>query len=174
MKFPVTRRWMMLGSALALSLMAAGWLDAGGTDSGEVIEVVEPVRVPAPNVKAKPEGAPQEALIDLHLEQSRRQENGQSVKDLFPSKSWYVPPPSPEPLSPPSPSAPPLPFLYLGKMMQEGGLTVFLSKQDRNYAAKEGDVIDGTYRVDSIKGALMELTYIPLDLKQTMHIGEQN
>lgn len=173
MKLSITRRWKLLGSALALSLTAVGWLNAGDKEP-EVIETVKPARAPMPSVKTRSEGPPQEALTDIRLEKLRRQESGQDVKDVFTSKTWYVPPPQPKPEPPPPPSAPPLPFLYLGKMMHEGSLTVFMSKQDRNYAVKAGDVIDSTYRVDSIKGSLMELIYIPLDMKQTMHIGEQN
>lgn len=174
MKLSILRRWKLLGSALALSLLAAGWLNAGDKDAAEVIEAVKPARMPASTAKTKTEGLQQESSVDIRLEKLRRQESGQSVKDVFTSKTWYVPPPPSKPEPPPPPSAPPLPFVYLGKMVQEENPIVFMSKQDRNYAVKEGDVIDATYRVDSIKGSLMELTYIPLDMKQTMHIGEQN
>jgi hypothetical protein len=116
----------------------------------------------------------QEALMDIRAKGSHRHDARQEVRELFAVKSWYVAPPPPQPAPPPPPSAPPLPFVYLGKMVNEGKTTVFLTKQDRNYAIKEGDVVDGTYRIDSIKGSTIDLVYIPLDTKQTMAIGEQN
>jgi hypothetical protein len=63
----------------------------------------------------------------------------------------------------------------MGKMMQQGEKSsVFLAKQDRIYIVSEGDAVDMSYRVDSIAPPLMTLTYLPLDIKQTMQIGETN
>ena len=70
--------------------------------------------------------------------------------------------------------APALPFTYVGKLVEEGKLTVFLSNQDRNYTVKEGDVIDETYHVDVLQAPTMTLTYLPLKIQQTLQIGEAN
>lgn len=80
----------------------------------------------------------------------------------------------PQNRSPPPPAAPPLPFTYLGKLVEEGVLTVFLTRQDRNYVIKAGDVIDGTYRVDTINPSTLTLTYLPLDIKQSMSLGDSH
>jgi hypothetical protein len=75
----------------------------------------------------------------------------------------------------PAPTAPPLPFVYVGKMIEQGKTpTVFLERQARIYVVHEGDAIDSNYRVDAINVPLMTLTYIPLDIKQTVQIGEAN
>lgn len=89
---------------------------------------------------------------------------------LFGSKSWYVPPPSVSAsnLPPPPPSAPPLPFVFLGRMIDKGEVTVFLSKNGQQYTAKVNDVLDDTYRVDSITAGNAVLTYIPLNIQQTL------
>lgn len=73
----------------------------------------------------------------------------------------------------PAPVAPPLPFVYMGKILDHGQLSVFLSREEKPYIAKTGDVLDGTYRVDSIRPPLMELTYLPLSQKQSLNIGEE-
>ena len=72
--------------------------------------------------------------------------------------------------------APPLPFVYVGKMKEQGsnGYMVFLERQNRVYAVRQGDAIDSNYRVDSIKAPLMTLTYLPMKTKQTLQIGEAN
>lgn len=171
---PISTRWKFLGGLLVLSLIAAGWTAIHESETSEVVEAVKPVRTAPPRVRTSSEKQRAEPLLDIPLEKLRRQEAAKDVKEVFPSRSWYVPPPPAKPEPAPPPSAPPLPFIYLGKMVEDGKPTVFIANQDRNYTVKEGDVIDSTYRVDAIKGALMELTYIPLDMKQTMQIGERN
>jgi hypothetical protein len=73
-----------------------------------------------------------------------------------------------------APTAPPLPFKYIGKLGDDGQYTVFLSAQNKNYAVKLGDTVIQTYRVDEIKPPVMILTYLPTNTKQNMQIGEAN
>ena len=37
---------------------------------------------------------------------------------------------------------------------------------------KSGDVIENTYRVEKVMAPTMTLTYLPLNMKQTLYIGE--
>jgi hypothetical protein len=74
----------------------------------------------------------------------------------------------------PEPSAPALPFKYLGQMVENGEVTLFLSLNDRNIVAKPGDTIDDLYRVESIQGGVVEFTYLPLKQKQTLPVGERS
>lgn len=92
---------------------------------------------------------------------------------LFESKSWYVPPPAPKVTAPvyvppPQPTAPTLPFTFIGRMLDGTEITVFLSKGDRRYTVKEKDVLDDTYRVDKITEGEAVLTYLPLNTQQTL------
>jgi hypothetical protein len=170
---PMTPRSKFLGGALALSLAATGWLSARENGAVEVAEAVPSSR-PAQALKPDAPPAGSAATPDLQLERLLRREAGQGITDLFAAKTWQAPAPQlkSEPVA--APSAPPLPFVYLGKMAYEGDVTVFVARQDSNYAVHEGDVLDGTYKVDAIKGSLMTLIYLPLNIKQTMHIGDQN
>ena len=93
---------------------------------------------------------------------------------MFAGKSWYVPPPPPPPAPPSPPAPPPLPFTYLGKLLEGERSVVFLTNLDRNYTVKSGDVIENTYRVEEIRVPMMTLTYMPLNMKQTLYIGEAN
>lgn len=96
--------------------------------------------------------------------------------DIFASKSWYVPPPPPpppKPVPPPPPTAPPLPFAFMGSYQEpEGRLILFLTKGDRLYTVSPGDVIDGIYRVEEVAAGQLGLTYLPLNIKQSMTIGD--
>jgi len=161
------QRWTVLIALLGLTLSAAAWV-------GQKDEAAEPVRaahpVPAQSV-APPARDKTEAVTDLKLNKLQRETKDEVPADLFEAKSWYVPPPPPKPLPPPPPSAPPLPFAYMGKLIEDGQLTVFLTKQERNYVVKAGDTIDGMYKVEALTPSMMTLVYLPLNIKQTLMIG---
>lgn len=74
-------------------------------------------------------------------------------------------------LPPPIPTAPPLPFTYIGKVIEEGKPTVFVSKQQKNYYLKGGEVLEGTYRVDKVESDRVVFVYIPLETEQVMTTG---
>ena len=95
---------------------------------------------------------------------------------LFSSKSW-TPPPSiarPALLPPPPPAAPPLPFTYLGKQTTGGKTEVFLANGDKVVIAREQDVIQNTYRVESIRPTTLSMVYLPLNEIQWLSIGVTN
>ncbi len=132
----------------------------------------EQTAVPAP--KARP------SLTDevKRIQRERLACVAEPVKsaDIFASKSWYVPPPPPpppKPVPPPPPTAPPLPFAFMGSYQEpDGRLILFLTKGDRLYTVSPGDVIDGMYRVEEVVAGQLGLTYLPLNIKQSMTIGD--
>jgi hypothetical protein len=92
--------------------------------------------------------------------------------DAFATRSWTPPPPPPQPEPPPpAPVAPALPFTFIGKSLEEGTWEVYLAKGERAYVVHDHDVVDGSYRVESIKPPLMTLTYLPLGQVQQLNIG---
>ena len=169
-----TNRGWFLAAALAGSVAAAGWV--GGQE-----EDARPARKPAVADSDAQRPAAQEppAAVDpepgaIDLEKLERRAFAVDSGDLFPTRSWQPPPPPPEKRPPPKPQAPPLPFQFFGRYIEDGRTTVFLSQQDRTIVAKAGDTIDGAYRVDEINAAAVVLTYLPLKQKQTLPIGAIN
>ncbi|MNZ99389.1 hypothetical protein D3C78_1187100 [compost metagenome] len=79
----------------------------------------------------------------------------------------------PAPVAPPPATAPPLPFEFVGKLDDAQRLRVFLTRGEKIYTVTVGDVIDGTYRVERIKGDEMVLTYLPLNVTQTLSVGDR-
>jgi hypothetical protein len=73
--------------------------------------------------------------------------------------------------APPPPMAPPLPFVYMGRLAEEQNTTVFLVMGDRNLVVKPGDVIDNTYKIEEVGESAMVLTYLPMNQRQTLPIG---
>lgn len=98
---------------------------------------------------------------------------------VFGSQNWNPPPPPPPSAAtlaqnaapPPEPSAPPLPFTYLGKANEAGIWEVYLARADKTYIVKHQSVIDGVYRVEAIRPPTLTLTYLPLNQVQTLQIG---
>lgn len=155
-----------------------------GDNAPVVVPVVRPVAQPDPRQTRLP--APLAALrtvstpdFDPAVETGTpTTEPDQPVAtSLFAAKTWVVPPPplppQPEP-PPPSPSAPPLPFRLLGKLDDAKTVKAFLQKGEQVYTVSVGDVIDGTYRVDSIKTGQMILIYLPLSIPQTLTGGGES
>lgn len=76
-------------------------------------------------------------------------------------------------MPPPVPTAPPLPFIYLGKMTDGMIVTIFVSQNGRNLALKGGEIIDGLYEVKSIDPQRVVFEYIPLKLEQILLVWGQ-
>ncbi len=61
-----------------------------------------------------------------------------------------------------------LPFAFAGRMIDGKEVTLFLSKDNRQFLAKVNDVIEGAYRVDKIDNMNAVLTYLPTNTQQTL------
>jgi hypothetical protein len=63
--------------------------------------------------------------------------------------------------------APALPFRYIGKMIDNGQLAVFLQNGNESYSAMEGERV-GDYRIDKITENEIRFTYLPKKTKLTL------
>ncbi len=165
---PVNRRLALLLLALAGS---AGLVLSGGPATQT--EVVQPSRSAAPSqlpaMSAEPANASTGETTVLAL---RPREASPDIAQAFPSRDWAPPPPPPPPPAPPpKPTAPPLPFVAIGKKWEDGQWQVFLGRNEETFVVKTGDTFDGRYRVDSIAPPSMTLIYLPLKARQTLTIG---
>lgn len=78
-----------------------------------------------------------------------------------------APPPPPQPVAaaPSAPAvvvAPPVPYRFAGRVRKGAEEEFLLSKGDLIFPVKEGETLDGTYRVVAVKAEGIELTYLPL------------
>jgi len=97
---------------------------------------------------------------------------------LFAPHSWYVPPPPPPPPPPvaagppPKPTAPPLPYQFMGTFSSAGEApTVFLTHGDVVFSVHVGDTLENTYSVDKLEGGQLYLTYKPLNIQQQLSVS---
>jgi len=133
-------------------------------NGGGVVEAMEP-RLPSGRAPASRATEPI-TLLEL---KPRRVASERTT--LFASTTW-TPPPKPAAVAPaPPPAAPPLPFTYIGKRLEDGAWQVYVSRGDQTLIMREQQTIDGTYRIDAVKPPQMILTYLPMNEQQTMSIG---
>ncbi|MGQ0544176.1 MAG: hypothetical protein ACT4P3_02445 [Betaproteobacteria bacterium] len=72
------------------------------------------------------------------------------------------------------PAAPPLPFAYLGKVIEGGKVEIWLSRGGELLAVAPGDRIGADYRLDAAEGDTLAFTYLPLGQRQTMDLPKVN
>ena len=175
MSLSPAKRKIALGVALAATLGATVWVGEQDDAAPELVAQA----APRPAVEPASRPAPRASVPAITRAGLKREISREPVPDVFAAKSWYVPPPPPKyvppppPPPPPAPVPPPLPFGYLGKLVDHGEITVFVVFKGRNLAVKANEVIDSTYRIDSVDARSMVLTYLPLDMKQTLSLGER-
>lgn len=165
---PPRRRWV-LGIALAATLAATLWVSQDGGIESEAGAAAGALpagpRLPS---RRDPAMEPDE----LRLGKLTRRAATDPTQNAFANRTWTVPAPA-ERQAPPAPSAPPMPFTYLGKMQEgdTGAITVYLVQGEQAYSVRKGDMIDNTWRVESINADQMVLTYLPMATRQTISFG---
>ena len=174
---------LFLGTCVVVAAIPEFWTDTSDTvvvsDTRTENGIPPSLQATAPTVVTKP--APMAEDHRRASDQIPRSATSKVViKDIFGVKSWAPPPPkvvarapapAPLPPPPPAPSAPPLPFKYLGKLDDATTLKAFLNRGDKVYVVTVGEIIDNTYRVESIKAGQMTLIYMPLNIPQTLSVG---
>jgi hypothetical protein len=121
-----------------------------------------PAREPAARVETR---LPADEDIDVAKLEARVDE-GAKVDAFAPRNfSPVIPPPAAQ--APAKPVAPPLPFRYVGKMLDGDKLAVFLMNGNESLAVAAGDRV-GDYRVEKITDAEILFTYLPLKTKQSL------
>ena len=175
---------------LALVGAAALLLFGDRTPGGEIVEPVARRGAPssssvaAPSARAQAGAKPDVAIARLVPRAQLVGEAGDASfgagagEGVFLGQNWN--PPAPQPTAaeraaanaPPPPAvAPPVPFNYFGKAVQDGAWEVYLARGDKTYIARNHSVIEGAWRVDRITPPLLTMTYLPLNQVQQINIG---
>ncbi len=95
---------------------------------------------------------------------------GEPRAALFGSHTWQPPAPKVG-AAPAAPAVPAMPYRFAGKLLQEGKLQVFLAKGDEVVPIRQGETLDGAYRVESIGEAQITLLYLPLKHKESIPVN---
>lgn len=163
---------------IGMAIGCAGWI----VMMPDTSQTIEPARGTAarPSTHA-PRAAPSTRKSPTESASFRMADR--IVKDttaaaLFSAQSWYIAPPAPPPAPvvaqpPPVPTAPPLPFAFMGSYRADGTATYFLTAGDRVYDVKIGDTLDNTYSVDGVRSGQLLFTYMPLKIQQSLAVGDE-
>ncbi len=173
------QRWLILGSLLAATVGAGLWLD---DEAPEAANTPRARRVPKPAAEAStaalpaslalapPDAAEQTDENESDEDIDKGKDDADSLIDPFRPATWYVAPPPPPPEKP---RAPRLPFKYLGRLVEDGSIRVFLSDQDRHLIVKSGEVVNGSYKVEKISDGQIVFVYLPLKERQILPTGSE-
>jgi len=156
------RQWFM-GGVLILTLGAVAWVNQFENSDVEANIASEPRTSARHNsTSATATRTPRPAQLPRYSD---------SVKDIFATPVTSQPLLQiPQEIV--APEAPPLPFTYLGRVVENGSEAIFLATAQQNYMARSGDVLESHYRIDSIGNGQVVFTYLPLEIVQTLEIGE--
>lgn len=166
-----------VGISVAAIVMTAASVDGDGAAKTAQVGTKQPAKPDSSRVVGRKQSPSEAAHVELDRLARRLQQKDREaeVGNVFSATSWVVPPPPPPPVKPappPPPTAPPLPFTYLGRYEESPAVIIMLVKGDRIYTVSEGDVIENTYRIERVAAGMVELTYLPLNIKQSISTGE--
>ncbi|CAG0996053.1 hypothetical protein MTYP_02563 [Methylophilaceae bacterium] len=155
--------------ALALTLAATLWMSATEEAASPDAGIAAP-----PRAKKARTAAPMPQGIELNMDALRRVPLDEPPGNLFNTGIADAEPVemAPVPVEPVA-EVPPLPFVYAGKLEEDGRYIVFLTSGGKNYSVQAGDVID-QWQVKSVRPPQMILSYLPLKSEVPLMIGEVN
>lgn len=183
------------GFALVAMLLAAWFAPAPQDDSVALTARVAQV-MPAPHQQgasaaiALPKDSVLGSVVSQNSEKSvaavqvlkirDRSDSENEGQSIFSKAAWESASPDvnapptqtllPQPL-PESPSAPALPFQFMGRYEEGGKSIVFLLQADQSWVVREGDTFAETYKVEQIASNVIHLRYLPLNEVQVLDIG---
>lgn len=169
-------RWSILLPCLA----GAAWLVATADAPPTAESLSLPVRTVQTHARqavgrALADASPlvaSDALVPRALLYPLRAPDHATARDPFSPRSWTRPAVAVS-AAPSGPSGPPpVPYTVLGKKQEGEAWEVFLGRGERTLLARRGEVLEGTYRVDSIEPPFLTLTHLPLGQAQQVPIGD--
>ncbi|WP_020168491.1 MULTISPECIES: hypothetical protein [Methylotenera] len=63
------------------------------------------------------------------------------------------------------------PFIFAGKLVDNGKIMVFLMNAEKNYSVVTGDILEEVWQVKSIVPPMMTIRYLPLKIDTQLPIG---
>jgi hypothetical protein len=140
------RRWSVI-AAIAAAVAVAAWI---APEDSKPIERAEAIAAAA---QASPASA-----LELPRRRTLRRQRG----ELFVTPAPPPPPPQQVQVQAP-PAPPPNPYRFAGTVEQGGVTRVLLVLGDRVFEAKEGEMLEQNFRVQSVTADAVTLVYVPLE-----------
>lgn len=179
------RRWMLamgLGATVVAAWFAPPMEADGGlglSDRSIQAGVAMPQKSSDPVGEAGVRNGRNEPVV-LTVRSRTEGEDADPLSELFAAPSWASGEPAPAvaaraaetaAVEPPVPAAPPLPFVFIGQMLDGGKPTYFLRYAEQGIVAQVGDTLLEQYRVEAVEGSKLILRYLPLNQLQSLELG---
>ena len=97
-----------------------------------------------------------------------RAQLGEPRGNLFGVPAAPAAPVAAAPPAPAAPTPPPMPYRFAGRVVREGVTQLLLAKENDVLPVREGDTLEGGYRVESIGAEEVTLLYLPLGVRQRL------
>lgn len=166
------RQWTLL-AALGLTLAATWWAaQIDEAEVGEVAGVVAPARraPDAPAPAPRPRAAAPAAAAANTLAIVREPWPAAAADLLQPPRAAQAALQAAPAVA--APSAPPLPFTFIGSIERGGRRTVMLMEGEALHLVGVRERIGDRYRVERVTPTQIEFTYLPLQLRQVLETGQ--
>ena len=158
------RKNKVLGWALAAAAAGGVWFFA--EKSTPTVSGPQPVAAAPKNEPRRGEG-----MLVLPSRQGLSGPRGELFGSNAPPVRAAPKPKASVEAPPPAPVAPPMPYRVAGQVVHDGPPRVVLAREDRVFFVRQGDLLEGGYRVESIKSDAVTLVYTPLDERQTLAVA---
>ena len=161
------RRPPRIAVLIALLAIAAGWvaLDLQRPQEG------------APGKGSRQAAAPEEGTAGEAKQDPAipaRSTLGRIASDPFSVHSWLPASKRTAASATPAPApvvAPPLPFRFAGQFYRDAAAEVYLAKGEEIFPVKEGDTLEGQYKVESVTSSEVRFLHVPSGMSQTMQFS---
>lgn len=171
------RQWTLVG-ALGLTLAATWWAaqveEAGVVEGGgaDVAEVVEPIARAqrGPAAAPRPRAAAADVAFPDPLAIIREPWPAAGSALLQPPRAAQAQLRAAPTVAPPT--APPLPFTFIGSIERGGRRTVMLMEGEQLHLVGVRERIGEHYRVERVTPTQIEFTYLPMQLRQVLETGQ--
>lgn len=148
--------------AVFAAAAAGGWLALAPQERGQMLAAAPPAE------KASAERA---ARLGLPSREALGDPRGNPFAANVPPRPRAARPKAAARAAPAPPAqsvAPAVPYRVAGQVLHEGPAQVVLAKDEHVYLVREGDVLEGGYRVEAITSGGVTLVYVPLELRQQL------
>jgi len=156
-------RTLVLSGALLATLVASVWPGDEHVPTPDIVAAI-------PRANAVPED--KRVMSDLPSLDDGLQRPFTNVEpdDLFSSKDWRPPPPKQKPSASPqaAPMPPPFPYAVAGSISDGDGWLIVFARDDRTFSLRPGEVLENTYRIDTIDATSVTVTFLPLGRSQVV------
>jgi hypothetical protein len=129
---------------------------------------------PAVAPRAAAGTAAADSLANLDIEKLRSTTKQAAITDVLAHREVPSGDPIAENGAAAAPVAPPLPFSYLGQMIDGGKTTVFIGHGAEHYIVEAGMTVENNYRVERVTDTQITFVFLPLGTRQVLPVPSHN